>query len=123
MVAHASGLAESPGESLSRARMIEIGLVLPALQAEMRDSRGLIGRVDFWWPTLGIVGEFDGRVKYRRDEVDDRRSPDDRLWDEKLREDRLRAAGSRVVRWTWDDAWDVARFADVMRRAGVPLAS
>lgn len=123
VVAHASGLAESPGESLSRARMIEIGLVLPALQAEMRDSRGLIGRVDFWWPTLGIVGEFDGRVKYRQDGVDDRRSPDDRLWDEKLREDRLRAAGSRVVRWTWDDAWDVARFADVMRRAGVPLAS
>lgn len=121
-VAHASGLAESPGESLSRARMIEIGLMTPVLQAEMRDSRGLVGRVDFWWPSLGLVGEFDGRVKYRPDGVDDGRCPEDRLWDEKLREDRLRAAGSRVVRWTWDDAWDVDRFADVMRRAGVPLA-
>jgi len=120
VVAHATGLAESAGESLSRARMVELGVLLPELQVDLRDDRGVIGRVDFWWPTLALVGEFDGRVKYARDGVADPRAPEDRLWDEKLREDRLRATGARVVRWTWSDAWDPARLLSILTTAGVP---
>lgn len=91
-------LSESPGESLSRVRIAEWGLPAPVLQHEVRDRDGLIGRVDFWWPRHGVAGEFDGRLKYGSD------APEV-LWREKLREDRLRATGLRLVRWTWQDAW------------------
>ena len=113
----ADARSESPGESLSRARMIELGLPRPVLQHEVRDRRGLVGRVDFFWESLGVVGEFDGRLKYRADGVGDRTAAEDRVWAEKRREDRLRAAGLRVVRWTWQDALDPARLARVLSGA------
>jgi hypothetical protein len=115
----ADARAESPGESLSRARIHELGLPAPALQTRLRDGDGVVGRVDFWWDRIRLVGEFDGRVKYRAGGVDDRRPPEERLWAEKLREDRLRAAGARVARWTWADALDRDRLAAVLARAGL----
>lgn len=119
VVDEADGAAESPGESLSRARMIELDLPRPVLQHEVRDRRGLVGRVDFFWADLGVVGEFDGRVKYRVDGVGDRRALEERVWDEKQREDRLRTAGLRVVRWTWRDALEPARLARLLAAAGI----
>lgn len=115
----ASGSSESVGESLSRARMVELGLPAPALQHVVHDRAGVVGRVDFWWERLGLVGEFDGRVKYRVDGVADGRALEDRVWEEKRREDRLRAAGLRVVRWTWDEAIDPDRLAAVLSAAGL----
>ncbi|MBT0994273.1 hypothetical protein KIN34_08235 [Cellulomonas sp. DKR-3] len=109
----ADARSESPGESLSRARMHEHGLPMPRLQHDVYDGRGFVGRVDFWWPELGVAGEFDGRVKY-----DDADGPDV-LWREKVREDRLRALVRAFVRWTWDDAWRGGPMCDALRRAGV----
>lgn len=105
-------LAESPGESLSRVRMAELGVPAPVLQHEVHDRHGLVGRVDFWWPEHGVVGEFDGRVKYAG-------ASHDVLWREKLREDRLRAAGLGVARWTWADAWAGPPMLARLRAAGV----
>jgi len=116
---NATADAESVGESLSRARMLELGLPRPELQVAIRDRAGLIGRVDFWWPAVRLVGEFDGRVKYRVDGIGDVRPLEERLWAEKRREDRLRAVVAGVVRWTWDDAWDIDRFAALLARAGL----
>ncbi|WP_156374054.1 type IV toxin-antitoxin system AbiEi family antitoxin domain-containing protein [Cellulomonas sp. Leaf334] len=116
---HTSGLAESPGESLSRGRMIELRLPSPVLQHRLGDRDGAIGRVDFWWPELRLVGEFDGRLKYQVDGIADERRVEDRLWAEKLREDRLRAGGARVVRWTWDVALDRDRFGAALARHGL----
>ncbi|WP_448061982.1 hypothetical protein [Cellulomonas hominis] len=104
LAATATPLAESVGESLSRVRMLELGLPRPVLQHLIHDHRGQIGRVDFWWEELGLVGEFDGRLKYRIDGVDDQRAVEERVWAEKVREDRIRATGARVVRWTWRTA-------------------
>lgn len=104
VLAFADRRSESPGESLSRVRLRELGAPPPVLQHELLDRDGFIGRVDFWWPGQRVVGEFDGRLKYRADEVADGRPAEDRVWAEKLREDRMRAHGVRVVRWTWDDA-------------------
>lgn len=115
----ASGAAESVGESLSRARMIELGLPLPELQHVVEDGDGVVGRVDFWWESLGLVGEFDGRMKYRVGGIPDSRAVEERVWAEKQREDRLRGLGLRVVRWTWDTALDPARFAAHLGAAGV----
>ncbi len=122
VIAFADPRAESPGESISRARMHEAGLVAPEQQVRLRDGAGVIGRVDFWWRALRLVGEFDGRIKYRIGGVADRRTLEDRLWDEKVREDRMRDAGLRVVRWTWDDAWEPGRLADRLARFGVSRA-
>lgn len=88
--------AESPLESISRLRLIKLGLPEPVLQHEFRDARGFVGRVDMWWPDWHVVGEADGLGKYDDISV---------LRREKVREDRLRAMGLTVVRWTWDDIW------------------
>lgn len=119
VVLAADGRSESVGESLSRARMIELGLPAPVLQHEVRDGEGAIGRVDFWWPGLGLVGEFDGRLKYRVHGLTDGRLVEERVWAEKLREDRLRGAGLRVVRWTWDVALDASALAARLAAAGL----
>ena len=67
---------------------------------------------DFGWPAARTVGEFDGRVKYGR-LVRPGQDPGDVVYAEKLREDRLRAQGLAVVRWTWSDLDD---FDDVAER-------
>lgn len=122
VIGFADARSESPGESLSRAVIHGLGLPAPELQRELADRRGTIGRVDFWWPRQRVVGEFDGRVKYRVDGVADGRALEDRVWAEKRREDRLRAAGLGVARWTWQDALDARRLAAVLERAGIRAA-
>ena len=100
-VAFADGRAGSAGESLSRVVLREIGLDAEDLQTRVRDDRGLAGITDFSWLSHRTVGEFDGRVKYGRDGPN--AESRDVLWREKQREDRLRARGLEVVRWTWAD--------------------
>lgn len=84
--------AQTPLESISRFRLVKRGVPEPVLQARFDDGDGLIGFGDMWWPTLGVIGEADGLLKYEQ------RSD---LVAEKLREDRLRRLGYSVVRWTW----------------------
>ena len=100
------GLADprsmSAGESLSRAQMFRLGLPKPELQVPYSDAEGLIGVVDFDW--AGLVGEFDGKVKYRVPENGDPVDAQRVLWLEKQREDRLRR------RWDWAIAINDGRF-------------
>ncbi|WP_073331091.1 hypothetical protein [Actinomyces glycerinitolerans] len=111
--------AESPGESLSRAVMIEHHLPMPALQEPVRDRHGgLLGRVDFIWPEHGVIGEFDGRVKYGRELTG--RPVDEVLLAERRRElDIESATGMRVVRWLWDDAWREQGLLEILAGAGI----
>ncbi|MEV1133414.1 hypothetical protein ACIBED_20725 [Rhodococcus coprophilus] len=106
------GRSESVGESLSRIRMRESGLPAPDLQREVVVRDGRRYRLDFFWDGHGIVGEFDGNIKYR-----DRRD----LLAEKRREDALRDLGLEVVRWKWAelDRFEVVagRFARAVARA------
>ncbi|GAA3956145.1 hypothetical protein [Gordonia caeni] len=91
-------LAESPGESWSRAQMIAGGLPVPQLQR--RHTAGSKEyRVDFDWDGV-LVGEFDGLVKYRG-RLRPGETPNDAVIREKLREDALRNEGIAVIRWTW----------------------
>ncbi|MFP5021047.1 hypothetical protein [Pseudonocardia phyllosphaerae] len=97
LLALADPLCESPGESRSRLRMHLAGLPAPVTQWPVP---GTSHRADFAWPELGVVGEFDGRLKYGRslrpgDDVNEV------LWREKRREDRIRETGLGVIRWIW----------------------
>ncbi|QCR44655.1 hypothetical protein C1N91_15085 [Curtobacterium sp. SGAir0471] len=109
----ADGAAESAGESLSRVTMRDLRVASPVLQREFVTDAGRF-RVDFWWPSEGIVGEFDGRVKY-----DDPSA----LWSEKRREDALRRAPEvrGFARWGMREALDPALLAPVLLEAGLPL--
>jgi very-short-patch-repair endonuclease len=101
--------AESPLESISRFRLMQQGLPEPRLQVPFFDRQGFVGRTDMVFDELGVVGEADGLAKYQ-DRAD--------LVAEKRREDRLRALGMAVVRWTWDEIWSSPReVADRIRAA------
>ena len=90
----ADGRSESPLESVSRGLMVHAGIPNPELQYEIRTRIGRF-RADFCWPGARLIGEADGRVKYETTSS---------LWQEKRREDALRAQGWRIERWVWDDA-------------------
>jgi hypothetical protein len=103
VAALASPLSESVGESYSRAAFEFLGFDQPVLQHVFRDEDGFIGRADCWWPKQRLVGEFDGRAKYVDAEVRGQISPEEALYREKLREDRIRGLGFGFVRWSWSD--------------------
>lgn len=112
-VSEADGRAANPAESLSRAVLITSGLAPTGLQVEIRDGRGLVGYADFGWLPLKVLGEFDGRGKYGADAT----TAADAVWAEKIREDRLRALGYVVVRWTWADLLVPERLVSRVRQA------
>ncbi len=90
------GAAESPGESRTRCVLAAGGIRLIP-QVTIRDERGgFVARVDFMVEGTKVIVEFDGRVKYAGDDGQ-------ALFEEKKREDRLRALGYAVVRLTWGD--------------------
>jgi hypothetical protein len=118
----ASPLSGSTGESISRAGMFLLGFLLPELQVPHWDREGLIGFTDFFWRSVGKVGEFDGLGKYLRDEFTGGRSTADIVIAEKIREDRLRALGLGVFRWDWKVATALPALGDLLSRNGIPRA-
>ncbi|WP_286132514.1 hypothetical protein [Arthrobacter sp. OY3WO11] len=111
--------AESPGESLSRAHMHVLGFPAPLLQARVHVGGVLIARTDFFWPRHRLIGEFDGDAKYLRDEYLGVQTARQAVLAEKKREDKLRAAGFRVVRWDWATASDPLLLEACLRQAGL----
>uniref|UniRef100_UPI003D8F4204 hypothetical protein n=1 Tax=Gordonia sp. B7-2 TaxID=3420932 RepID=UPI003D8F4204 len=99
---HADGAAENPGESWSRAQLIEAGLPPARLQYKFFDADGNeVARTDFDWDGK-LVGEFDGKVKYKK-LLRPGEDPAEVVIREKAREDALRRMGIMVIRWVWRD--------------------
>lgn len=119
VVFFADSRSGSAGESCSRVGMWRLRMPKPILQEAFYDERGKIGVVDFWWPDCKLVGEFDGRGKYLRDEYLNGRSTTDVVLAEKAREDRLRALGLTIVRWDWATALDLGLLEAKLRGAGL----
>lgn len=107
----ATGLAESPLESISLVPIALADLPRPEQQVEVV-ARGKPYRLDFFWPQFGVAGEADGRGKYR--------SPDD-LWAEKQRQDALRAIDISVARWGWEEARAGSPMLERLGEAGIPF--
>lgn len=98
-LALADGRAANPGESWSRVVLIQHALAPTDLQVPVYDEDGLIGYADFGWDD--VLGELDGRGKYGIGVDTDPEEAGRIVWREKRREDRLRARGYEVVRWTY----------------------
>lgn len=109
--------SESPGESLSRARMFEFGFPQPDLQVPIGAAESPFARGDFGWGDL--IGEFDGRRKYRATGDAGDLPSEEVVWREKQREDAIRALGFRVIRWVWADAWKGVGLRDKLLSAGL----
>ncbi len=100
VVAFASPYSESPGESMGRIAFDELGVPPPSQQVLIFDACGFVARSDFCWEEHRTVGEQDGRLKYVGENA-----TADVLYREKLREDRLRAAGLEVFRFGWQESY------------------
>ncbi len=93
-VALADGRAESPLETRGRLRVIGAGLPAFDLQREVWAGGRRIAVADLWFDESAVAVEFDGQVKY----TEPWRDPGRVLWEEKRREDRVRALDIGVVR-------------------------
>lgn len=114
----ADGRAESPLESIARTVCYEHGLPAPELQVWLRGRCGNDFRVDMFFTQFDTIFDPDGKVKYRLPD----RDPADVIWDEKVREDSLRAAGHQFVRathrqLTTDPGGVVARLKEAFDRS------
>lgn len=98
--------AQSVGESRSRYLCWSQHLPEPQLQFEVRDESGeVVAVTDFAWLELGVLGEFDGRVKYGR-LLKPGEEPGDAVFREKQREDLVRSLTQCLfVRLIWRDLY------------------
>ena len=114
MIELADGRRETALESWSAWAFDHVGLPPPGWQATVLDHEGvLIGRADAWWEE-GVVGEADGRAKYRLKSLEHRGVVDaeglaQALDEERRRERELVRSGARIVRWEPRDVLDDGR--------------
>ncbi len=111
------GLAESAGESVSRAVIEWCGFEPPRIQQEFRFD-GFTDRVDFFWEGLRIAGESDGYGKYLADTP---QQTVEQVVREKRREDRLRRNLAGFTRWDWSDTMQVDPLRRALLQVGVPV--
>lgn len=116
---------ETPGESIVAVFAGAAGIELVP-QVTIRELDGtFVARVDFIVKGTKVIVEFDGRRKYVQRDNDPGSGPwgknaDEKVFEEKQREDRLRALGYVVVRLVWSDFY--TRGAVVAKiRAGMAL--
>ena len=113
---HVSDRSDSFAESWSRLIFFQQGVDLPWQQVTVRDDQGkFVARADFGSP-VGLLGEFDGRIKYTGEGAYGRSSTD-AIMEEKQRENRLRDLGWSLVRWTYADLHHPDRLAGIVADA------
>lgn len=109
VIAHADARAESGGESIVRAVMIEAGLPTPELQAPIANIErpGHNYYVDFMFMRSDggkVAVELDGREKYHDMAMTGGRDATGVMMAERQREAAITAEGVRVVRFSFRDA-------------------
>jgi hypothetical protein len=109
----ADGRRETAFESWSAWAFEGESLPRPIWQATVLDHEGVhIGRTDALWEQ-GVVGEADGRAKYRLKSLERRGVVDaeglaQALDEERRRERELARTGAKIVRWEPRDVLDAA---------------
>ena len=126
LVSLADARAESGGESIARATMLELGLAPPDLQRPFYNPTmpGDPYRVDYAWDIAGrcIVGELDGFEKYTSDEMTRGKSLAEVINDEHRRQSHIEANDQvlRFVRFGFSDVMNDRSFLDLLLGCGVP---
>lgn len=100
--------AETPGESLLRLLVVELGIGVPDTQFPVRLDDQIA------WADIRVgchLFEFDGRLKYRRvAQGGVARTPvDEVVWQERQRERKVCAEGLGMSRVIWDELFGSAR--------------
>jgi hypothetical protein len=113
-----TSLSGSYGESTARAVIHLLGFEAPELQVAFRDAEGRMD-ADFFWRSVRVAGEFDGKQKYTRQEYTDG-DPGEVVWREKKREDRLRRQVNGVVRILTSDVKHPRSLERLLLDAGIP---
>lgn len=124
VVAVASPLPESGGESIVRALMMELGLPEPELQAPVEDSErpGRVWRVDFLLRPEGgapVAFELDGLEKYRNIAMTRGEGAVSLMARERQREASITAHGIRVLRMGFRDASNPDLLLKKLARYGI----
>lgn len=119
--------AESGGESVVRARMIELGYKVPELQVcfESPLERGRTYRVDMLSRRTDgtlVAIELDGRQKYEEEIMLRGRDVIGVLLDERQREAAITALEIEVMRLRWQDLMDCDRLQQIMNAYRIPRA-
>jgi len=119
----ADGRSANAGESRGRWLFWVLHLPAPDLQVRIHDENGVLrGTCDWAWRDRGMLGEFDGELKYGR-LLRPGQNPGEVVFAEKQREDELREiTGCTMIRLIWAD-YDrprvvKARFERLLRSAG-----
>ena len=113
--------AESGGESIARAHMVELGYEYPHLQLTLPDPTDdrRTFRVDFSWRDAAgrlIFGELDGDNKYLSAEA----GPVEKLLDERKREGLLTVYRPSIARFSMAVACDPEQLSALLDLHGVP---
>ncbi|NLE17576.1 MAG: hypothetical protein GX632_03430 [Propioniciclava sp.] len=116
VIAFADGRSESVAESVSRVMISRTGLPQPVPQFRVEVDGLVVARGDFGWEDWNLIGEVDGKVKYRRVEGNDQ-SPEDVMVAQNRRQESIRQAGFWVTRWGWAQAWSVSALGKLLRTA------
>ncbi|MCW2288238.1 hypothetical protein [Leucobacter luti] len=114
--------SDSPLESVSRLRALQLGLT-PELQVAVPNERGGSYYLDLLFRELGVFGECDGKAKYTDPALRNGRSADEVVYSEKRRHDWIEGSqGWRGVRWGAPEVSTAASFARHLRaqRVRVP---
>lgn len=117
--------AESGGESLARAAMVRLGFEAPHLQMELPDpvDPGRSFRLDFVWRDASrrlFFGEFDGKEKYQKKQVESGKSLGDVLDSEHERQTRLTVYRACFLRISFAEARSDGKLTRKLVTYGVP---
>jgi very-short-patch-repair endonuclease len=113
----ADGRHASVAESRTAHLIWRANLPRPEPQYKVYEGKKLLGIVDFAWPELGVILEFDGDVKYQK-YLREGESASDAVIREKNRENRIvEVTGWVVIRVTWADLANPRELAERIRRA------
>lgn len=125
---YADARAESGGESVARAVMIETGFAPDRLQYEMTDpfDSTTSMRTDFAWERQArelTLGELDGLIKYTDQTILAGQTAAEVLVAERQREAHLSLYGHPLLRFTMSEVRSAGALAKKLQTAGVRQAS
>lgn len=117
----ADGGADSVAESVSRLYLLDLGFDV-ATQVGVRSPKGSEYRVDFELRGIGVFGEVDGTAKYIDPELTEGKSAQQRLLEEKEREDWIRGVtGFRLIRWGLRNLTSAEALGARIEAFGIPV--